>query len=197
MPRRGAAVPRRTKQGRRPPRDAIACDFRPLANGSLRARARAAAASRCDDASAWAVCCVDAFVRAHVDAFVVLVPGSQCVGPGEESRVCNTQPCTGQWNEWTQFSPCSTTCGGGQQQRQRLCLGGRHGDQLTPTLFIYCGETSGTMCVGNAVESRPCSQQPCPTGQWTEWTAFGPCSQTCGNGQAVLCVLCKVKCRYW
>ena len=71
--------------------------------------------------------------------------GSGCSGSSVETRPCNTQPCCtpvdGGWSDW---SPCSKSCGGGTQTR--TCT------NPAP----YCG---GNGCSGES--TRACNTQPC------------------------------------
>lgn len=46
---------------------------------------------------------------------------SECDGPNLMERVCNLQPCKGVWSCWTDWSPCSVTCGQGKRSRSRTC----------------------------------------------------------------------------
>ena len=52
------------------------------------------------------------------------------------------------WDIWSPWTPCSSSCGGGEMKRSRFCL-----------LF---GEEE---CVGNEHDSKACNQHMCP-GQW-------------------------------
>jgi len=51
------------------------------------------------------------------------------------------------WSDWTDWSVCSLTCGGGTQSRSRTCTRALHG---------------GRDCVGEATETQACKEQPCP-----------------------------------
>ncbi|CAH3173411.1 unnamed protein product [Porites lobata] len=102
--------------------------------------------------------------------------GMDCrhLGPARESQKCNTQSCNqGNYTEWTNWSECSATCGGGAQIRSRTCtnpppkVGGKD-----------CKET-----IGPAQQSRQCDTGPCPTdGNYTEWTKWSDCSASCAGG---------------
>ncbi|KAM9163493.1 LOW QUALITY PROTEIN: SCO-spondin-like [Pangshura tecta] len=74
-------------------------------------------------------------------------------------------PFYGPWSEW---SPCSATCGGGSTLRHRPC-------QESPT---------GAPCTADAMEEMAeCNLQPCPAGcQLSPWSAWSPCSASCGGG---------------
>ena len=54
---------------------------------------------------------------------------------------------------WSPWSPCSKSCGSGDQRR-----------------ISHAGQT----------ESRGCNTRPCPQPQWSPWS---PCSTTCGQGE--------------
>uniref|UniRef100_A0A8D0EL87 PLAC domain-containing protein n=1 Tax=Strix occidentalis caurina TaxID=311401 RepID=A0A8D0EL87_STROC len=57
------------------------------------------------------------------------------------------------WGEWSSWSTCSRSCGGGVMSRERHCLQQR--------LQMPQG-TNSTMCVGQAKHYQLCQQQPCP-----------------------------------
>uniref|UniRef100_A0A8C8RDZ4 PLAC domain-containing protein n=1 Tax=Pelusios castaneus TaxID=367368 RepID=A0A8C8RDZ4_9SAUR len=57
------------------------------------------------------------------------------------------------WGEWSSWSTCSRTCGGGVMSRERHCLRQRlHLSQAT----------NSTMCGGQSKNYQLCQQQPCP-----------------------------------
>ncbi|KAL9982402.1 hypothetical protein ACROYT_G004439 [Oculina patagonica] len=57
----------------------------------------------------------------------------------------------GQWGSWSEWTPCSKTCGIGVETRNRNC------DNPPP-------QNDGRPCVGNDQETRPCSlKDKCPT----------------------------------
>ncbi|XP_048736193.2 coadhesin-like [Ostrea edulis] len=98
--------------------------------------------------------------------------GKFCSGLKSEIDQCNIAPCPvdGGWGSWSSYSRCSVTCGVGIQQKQRTCT------EPAPA-------HGGTSCVGESVVSRNCTQVDCPVdGHWGEWSLFGSCSTTCGNG---------------
>ena len=47
------------------------------------------------------------------------------------------------WNEWSEWSPCSSSCNGGQQQKRRAC------------------SKVDTSCDGINTENRECNTFPC------------------------------------
>ncbi|MEQ2292216.1 Hemicentin-1, partial [Ameca splendens] len=76
----------------------------------------------------------------------------------------------GGYSEWTEWDLCSVSCGAGNQKRVRQCNkplpanGGRH-------------------CAGSDTETRSCQGKPCPVdGNWSQWSSWEECSQTCGQG---------------
>ncbi len=91
---------------------------------------------------------------------------SFCTGSNEDVMDCNTQDCPhfGGWSEW---SPCSKSCGGGERSKVRECIVPRDGDD--------------SLCEGNGILTEKCNTQPCPV--WSEWTPWMQCTATCGGGQ--------------
>ncbi|XP_039512123.1 SCO-spondin [Pimephales promelas] len=49
--------------------------------------------------------------------------GRECTGSGRQQKECNTHNCTdsGPWLDWSAWSSCSVSCGGGSQSRTRSC----------------------------------------------------------------------------
>lgn len=82
-------------------------------------------------------------------------------------------PVDGYFSEWSSWSNCSKSCGGGSQQRHRSCFPAQHG---------------GKDCEGESKEVRACNTQACyvpPTpvdGYFTQWSEWGICSKKCGSG---------------
>ncbi|KAK3095360.1 hypothetical protein FSP39_013702 [Pinctada imbricata] len=98
--------------------------------------------------------------------------GSDCYGNDTETQDCNTHHCPihGNWTQWDDWVPCSVTCGGGTQGRNRSCTSPapQHG---------------GDDCVGQSSEVQDCNLHPCPIdGVWTSWGTWDTCSVTCGGG---------------
>jgi hypothetical protein len=44
-----------------------------------------------------------------------------CTGPFFEKESCMPQNCPAGWRQWSPWSPCSNSCGHGQQTRVRDC----------------------------------------------------------------------------
>ncbi|NXD67205.1 ATL2 protein, partial [Eolophus roseicapillus] len=57
------------------------------------------------------------------------------------------------WGEWSSWSTCSRSCGGGVMSRERHCLQQR---------LQMPQATNSTICVGQAKHYQLCQQQPCP-----------------------------------
>ena len=68
------------------------------------------------------------------------------------------------WTNWSEWSSCSASCGGGEQSREREC--------------VLPKGVSG--CIGDPEETRVCNPDVCPV--WTDWTDWTECSATCGGG---------------
>ncbi|CAH1772619.1 unnamed protein product, partial [Owenia fusiformis] len=105
-----------------------------------------------------------------------------------ESDDCNTDECpiSGGWSEWSEFGSCSNTCGGGTKTRSRSC------DNPAPdhggdTCLAADGETRQL----SETESDDCNTDECPIdGAWSDWSAFGSCTNTCGGGTKTRSRLC-------
>lgn len=59
----------------------------------------------------------------------------------------------GGWGPWSPWDTCSVTCGGGVQNRKRLC-------NSPPPKF------GGKECVGDETSTQLCNKQACPIGEW-------------------------------
>ncbi|XP_063157945.1 SCO-spondin-like [Candoia aspera] len=75
----------------------------------------------------------------------------------------------GEWTPWSPWSDCLVTCGGSIQIRTRACINPPPRNQGLP-------------CAGPETQSQNCSTQPCSEGELCPWSAWGPCSQSCGTG---------------
>ena len=101
--------------------------------------------------------------------------GKDCYrfGNDKDSKPCFLKICPvdGKFSEWTGFSACDKECGGGKQFRTRQC-------NNPPAVF------GGKPCEGSTREEQECNKEPCPPvdGSYTAWSAYGPCSVTCGKG---------------
>lgn len=94
--------------------------------------------------------------------------GEQCPAL-KETRQCNTQQCAKdcQVSEWSKWSECSRTCGGGTQTRTR-----------TITSPAVAGGECPVLSETQACNSQSCSTD-CEVSLWSEWSA---CTKTCGGG---------------
>jgi len=96
-----------------------------------------------------------------------------------ETKKCKDKTCpvNGNWGEWSDYTDCSKTCGGGEQSRARSCTN-------PPAAFggLDCLLSDGS---GNRAkvesEDKKCNEQACQ-GEWGEWSDFTECSATCGEG---------------
>ncbi|GAA55160.1 hemicentin-1 [Clonorchis sinensis] len=99
--------------------------------------------------------------------------GRACPGKGLMVRACNRGPCpvNGAWGNWSPWSHCSKSCGGGQRTRTRRC------DNPTPAF-------GGEECPATGyMEVSECQNNACPiNGEWSNWSSWSACSRTCGVG---------------
>ncbi len=98
--------------------------------------------------------------------------GQACPPPAEltQTQACNTQPCPVdcEVDKWTDWGPCSKTCGGGTQNRTRdVKTQPKNGGKACPVL----------------TETQKCNIQPCPVDcEVDEWSEWGMCTKDCGGG---------------
>ncbi|CAL9698264.1 unnamed protein product [Knipowitschia caucasica] len=100
----------------------------------------------------------------------LLSSSAACDGPQREDQVCVQQRCDrdGGWGQWTNWTQCSKTCGGGVRSRRREC------DSPTP-------EGDGNYCEGLGTEVSSCNTLHCPVFPCTEvpGSAFSSCGPSC------------------
>ena len=101
--------------------------------------------------------------------------GRDCrdLGPNSHTVFCDTLPCPvdGNYSNWSEFSPCSETCGNSSKFRRRFCIN---------PVPRFGGKNCSTL--GADFEETPCFKAPCPIhGNFSEWSEFSRCSRTCGN----------------
>ncbi|CAC5416425.1 HMCN [Mytilus coruscus] len=93
--------------------------------------------------------------------------GASCKGLDTEYTMCWNGECpvNGGWSEWSKFSACPVTCGGGTNTRTRTC------DNPTPA-------HRGNDCMGAMFENGDCNTQDCP-----DYCESKPCENgaSCAN----------------
>eukprot|EP00794_Sanderia_malayensis_P005433 gene5433-6112_t len=96
-------------------------------------------------------------------------PKFNCAGNKFQTEACSTHPCPlFQLTDWSNWEPCSATCGFGVSIRRRSCID------------FFTGIES-KLCVETRNETRACHLTPCRiNGGWSSWSPWSPCSRTCG-----------------
>ncbi|XP_052255034.1 SCO-spondin-like [Dreissena polymorpha] len=126
--------------------------------------------------------------------------GADCKEQLNETAPCSVQYCPtttttppptttlptadGHWSNWTSWTVCTLTCGGGQQYRERQCTYPDH------TLH-------GQYCPGPKNQTQECNSRNCPVdGIWTQWSAYSKCSVSCASGFQTRTRQCQFDPRY-
>jgi len=127
-----------------------------------------------EDWSEWSECSKSCSAGNRTSSRELITPaqwgGQPCDGGALKTEYCNEQPCPidCSWGEWSHYSICSKTCGGGTMERAREKVAELHG---------------GKPCNGLSSESMQCNSQGCPQDcEWGQWTTWTPCSAECGGG---------------
>ncbi|XP_077053664.1 adhesion G protein-coupled receptor B1-like [Siphateles boraxobius] len=105
--------------------------------------------------------------------------GEPCRGPTKQTKFCNIAVCPvdGSWNDWSAWTPCSSSCSNGTMQRTRECNGPSYG---------------GSECRGEWLETSNCFLRDCPVdGRWLLWSSWGSCSKSCGGGHQLRQRVCE------
>jgi len=79
-------------------------------------------------------------------------------------------PCPCVWEDWTEWSECSTTCEAGRQHRERA--------------IAKAAINGGQACQGDTNEERTCNEEVCCPVDcvWSEWEAWPACPSGCPVG---------------
>ena len=98
--------------------------------------------------------------------------GHACLGPFDEEQSCASNACPQDcvWSLWSEWSSCSSSCGGGQAYRSRT--------ELIPAAH------GGMLCQGMSEDKVGCNHEACPLDcAWEAWSEWFACSATCGGGE--------------
>jgi len=110
--------------------------------------------------------------------------GSGCNMPLAEARECidarygvppscNTTDC--RWDDWSDWSGCTCSCGGGQRTRSRQIA------QVPEVGGLRCNPKNREEVM--ACNTISCDLTNCQDGKWGPWADWYVCSATCGGGE--------------
>ncbi|XP_071958715.1 coadhesin-like isoform X2 [Antedon mediterranea] len=104
--------------------------------------------------------------------------GSDCEDSSSATESCNVQGCVqhGNWAQWTTWTPCSVSCGFGNQTRERTCT--------DPTPSGGGNDCPNIDDLESNRQHQTCMDLlECPVdGNWTEWSRWTNCSVHCEGG---------------
>ena len=89
-----------------------------------------------------------------------------CDGPDKEIEGCNEDACP-ILTEWSDWSECSVSCGGGIRFKRRECVYPKSGAVTNDCLEVLEKQES-------------CNENPCP--EYSEWSDWTQCTVSCGGG---------------
>ncbi|XP_063244172.1 uncharacterized protein LOC134543199 isoform X2 [Bacillus rossius redtenbacheri] len=118
------------------------------------------------------------------------LPQLTCHGRDLERQPCAGSACAarqgGEWSGWSDWSPCSSSCGRGFTSRIRRCGTERANSSGSgPQGWVHSSGSLGTWdsCAGPAEDVDRCYNSACPVdGGWSPWQPWSPCSAPCGLG---------------
>lgn len=132
----------------------------------------------------WSACpCSGMHERHRQIAAAAVSGGKPCEGPEVEAEPCASdcgavpmQHC--QYSEWTSWSACPVTCGGGYTKDRA---------RVRYRVVIKFAQGGGRDCDGGPYELQPCAVNDCPAVvdcKWGDWSELSACTATCGGGMA-------------
>lgn len=132
--------------------------------------------------STWSSCSVTCGIGIQIQSRTCFFNGkkilsSKCEGPERQSKKCNLHKCISppQWSKFSEWSPCSVSCGSGTQAKFRTCI---FNGKLTET----------SKCKGNNRESRQCFETKClpRVGGWSKNETENHCCTNDGYGYRII-----------
>ncbi|XP_046396298.1 semaphorin-5B [Ischnura elegans] len=98
-----------------------------------------------------------------------------CAGPSRMTRACPRPKCSSDndpgsdWGCWSEWSPCSATCGLGMRRRTRLC----NPRPPPPGVDVH---SMPVRCEGPSTGEEPCEMPTCESLRgWGDWSVWSEC----------------------
>jgi len=108
---------------------------------------------------------------------------------GDESGIFVFCPVDAAWSRWSEWTPCSVTCGQGSQKRRKICKEQRFGGNACDLDLLLGRGEEVKDCQGNS--------GPCPTDcKLSAWSSWSTCSQNCGVGMQQKNKICLTRTKF-
>ena len=134
------------------------------------------------DATECPVTCGGGLMKIVRECYNGIIGMVGCQGEYEKVVTCNDEDCP-KWNLWSEWTACTSTCGGGTRTARRKCLGGNRGQDG---------------CRGDELRFEPCNMDPCI--YWTEWNNWTNCQSICEDRDCIneeMCALAAKRQRHY
>lgn len=99
-------------------------------------------------------------------------------------RYCCLKQRPAQWGEWSEWTDCSKTCGGGIRTRDRVCNSKKGNKETCFGNWVDLDETGKDRHASLKYQEHACNVLSCPgDANFLQWMSWETCPVTCGQAQ--------------